>query len=160
MDGKDLKACIIPEFGNLESGKIYFKTKEGAIGKRVLSGKKWHSCKVQCYSCEQLYNTPLCVDCSRLGEPYSAFKYCYYCSFKKEQEKSFSRNSVNNKEQKLDREKFVQTSRLFKPDYIYTGKYVNNACGICFDGMNRNAYTLREYYNGKHFTCLFCDVST
>jgi hypothetical protein len=153
LDGNDVSTCVIPRFD------IKAETPHLSTIKYNLPGCRWNSSKVQCLTCQKMYNIPLCIICSKLSEPYSMFKYCEDCCFLTQKERHIKTNSPILQDEKLNREEFVKKSGLFEPNYVYTGKYVSDACGICFDGRNRKALALRQYYDGLRLTCLFCGVS-
>jgi hypothetical protein len=153
-DGRDLTSCITPKFSEEVPGKFMCDTQGNP-----LVGSKWHSSKIMCINCKGIYNRPTCVICSRLGEPYSAYKYCSECSFFSSQVKQERIDDPKEAPITTKRQIFVANAPMFKTGFVYAGEHANNGCGLCYDGRFSKAMIIKEFMHTSALTCMFCNIS-
>jgi hypothetical protein len=146
MDGKDLKACVTPLF--------CIDTTQGS-DQFGLTPSKSYSSKVQCRRCLVVYNRPLCAVCSRLGERYSAYKFCNECSFFNHSRKLSRQIDPQEAPMKYKRLMIALNGPMFKAGFTYSGMYATKTCGICFDGKYKPAFAINTHSGDKHM-CVFC----
>ena len=146
MDGRNLKSCIAPKIV-LENGE-----------ESQTTDIKMCSSKVQCYRCRELYNTPLCTVCCRLGEPYSGYLFCNECSFFDNKQKTLRYTDPHESKMKILRQNVFFHGPMFKPGFTYTGIHTTNSCGMCYNGLYKPAMIRLCSQNGDKVKCLFCNL--